>query len=68
MERKKKCFLQIKNMLTAKNKPDGIVASVERIAMSVYLVCQEINISIPADLKVLVFFYFRNSSDSESAA
>lgn len=52
---KEEMFLQIKNMLTGKNKPDGIVASVESLAMSVYLVSQEINISIPGDLKVLVF-------------
>ncbi len=52
---KEEVFLQIKKMLAGKNKPDGIVASVERLAMSVYLVCQQINISIPADVKVLVF-------------
>lgn len=52
---KEEVYLQIKNILTANDKPDGIVASVERLAMAVYLVCQEINISIPADLKVLVF-------------
>ncbi len=46
---------QIKNLLTGKTKPDGIVASVERLAMSVYLVSQQINISIPAELKVIVF-------------
>lgn len=48
-------LLQVKKILTAKDKPDGIVASVERLAMSVYLVCQQKNISIPTDLKVLVF-------------
>jgi LacI family transcriptional regulator len=52
---KEEVFLQIKNMLSRKNKPDGIVASVECLAMSVYLASQQINISIPADLKVLVF-------------
>jgi LacI family transcriptional regulator len=52
---KEDVFLQIRKMLTGKNKPDGIVASVERLAMSVYLVCQQINISIPTDLKVVVF-------------
>jgi LacI family transcriptional regulator len=47
--------MKIKNILTAKNKPDGIVASVERLAMSVYRVCQQMNVSIPAELKVIVF-------------
>lgn len=47
--------LQIKHLLTGKNKPDGIVASVERLAISVYLVSQQISVSIPKDLKVIVF-------------
>ena len=47
--------VKIKNILTGKNKPDGIVASVERLAMSVYRVCQQMNVSIPAELKVIVF-------------
>ena len=48
-------YTQIKNLISAKNKPDGIVASVERLAIQVYLISQEMNISIPNELKVLVF-------------
>lgn len=48
-------YSQIKRLLTTKTRPDGIVASVERLAMSVYLVCQETGLSIPKKLKVLVF-------------
>ena len=48
-------YTQIKNLISAKNKPDGIVASVERLAIQVYLICQEMNVSIPNELKVLVF-------------
>jgi LacI family transcriptional regulator len=48
-------YAKIKNILTGKNKPDGVVASVERLAMSVYLVCQQMNLSIPTQLKVIVF-------------
>jgi LacI family transcriptional regulator len=48
-------YSQIKNLLAGKSRPDGIVASVERLAMSVYLVSQEMNISIPNELKVVVF-------------
>lgn len=36
-------------------KPDGIFASVERLAFSTYYVCQEIGVSIPQDLKVIAF-------------
>lgn len=52
---KEEVYLQIKNLLTHKNKQDGIVASVERLAMSVYLVSREMNVSIPNELKVVVF-------------
>ena len=48
-------YTQIKNLISAKNKPDGIVASVERLAIQVYLICQEMSVSIPNELKVLVF-------------
>ncbi|MEO8852161.1 MAG: LacI family DNA-binding transcriptional regulator [Ginsengibacter sp.] len=50
-----KIYSQIKKLLTSPEKPDGIVASVERLAVSVYLVSHQMNISIPKDLKVVVF-------------
>lgn len=46
---------QIKDLLTGEEKPDGVVASVERLAVTVYLICQQMNISIPGKLKVVVF-------------
>jgi LacI family transcriptional regulator len=36
-------------------KPDGIFSSVERLAFATYYVCNDLNISIPADLKVISF-------------
>ncbi|WP_202552065.1 LacI family DNA-binding transcriptional regulator [Ginsengibacter hankyongi] len=48
-------YSQIKKLLTGKNRPDGIVASVERLAMTVYLMSHETGISIPNQLKVVVF-------------
>lgn len=48
-------YTQIKNLISGKNKPDGIVASVERLAIQVYLISQEMSVSIPNELKVLVF-------------
>ncbi len=48
-------YSQIKKLLSSKNRPDGIVASVERLAMSVYQVCRETGLSIPSQLKVVVF-------------
>lgn len=48
-------YSEIKKLLTSENRPDGIVASVERLAMYVYLACKEIGMSIPEQLKVVVF-------------
>lgn len=48
-------YSEIKKLLTSENRPDGIVASVERLAMSVYLVCKEIDVTIPDQLKIVVF-------------
>ena len=36
-------------------KPDGIFSSVERLAFATYYVCNDLNISIPNDLKVISF-------------
>ena len=43
-------------------KPDGVFASVERLAISTYYVCQELNISIPGQLKVICFSSLEISS------
>ncbi len=42
-------------LLKGKHAPDGVVASVERLAIQVYLASQELQISIPAQLKVIAF-------------
>jgi LacI family transcriptional regulator len=44
----------IKNVLE-ELKPDGIFSSVERLAFATYYVCNDMNISIPKDLKVISF-------------
>ncbi|WP_026899095.1 LacI family DNA-binding transcriptional regulator [Daejeonella oryzae] len=36
-------------------KPDGIFASVERLAIATYQVCQDQNIRIPEDIKIISF-------------
>jgi LacI family transcriptional regulator len=36
-------------------KPDGLFASVERLAIATYYVCQDLGIRIPEDLKVISF-------------
>lgn len=44
-----------KQLLKKKNRPDGIVASVEKLTTPVYQVCSELKIAIPKDLKVICF-------------
>ncbi|MFD1628699.1 LacI family DNA-binding transcriptional regulator [Pseudopedobacter beijingensis] len=39
----------------AEEKPDGVFASVERLAFATYYSCYELGISIPKDLKIISF-------------
>lgn len=48
-------FRIIKKQLQAKSRPDGIIGAVEKLAISTYLVCQELKIKIPEELKVVAF-------------
>lgn len=45
----------IKKILTGKHPADGIVCSVEKLAIQVYRVCQESHITIPQQVKVVAF-------------
>jgi LacI family transcriptional regulator len=38
-----------------KNRPDGVVGSVEKVAMQVYTVCHAVGLSIPKDVMVIAF-------------
>jgi len=48
-------YQQIKKILQSENRPDGLIASVEKIVTPVYLACHELNINIPRDIKVIAF-------------
>jgi LacI family transcriptional regulator len=45
----------IKKLLSSKKRPDGVFASVESLAITVYDVCHELGLSIPDDVKVISF-------------
>jgi LacI family transcriptional regulator len=45
----------IRKLLTRPDRPDGIFASVETLAISTYEVCEELRLNIPKDLKVIAF-------------
>ena len=38
-----------------KNRPDGIIACVEKLTTPIYLVCKELGLSIPGNIKVISF-------------
>ncbi len=43
----------IRKLLKRKNRPDGIFASVEKLAISTYEICRELGVRIPEDLKII---------------
>ena len=45
----------IRNLLDNKDKPDGLIASVEKLTTPVYLACRDLNLSIPGNIKVISF-------------
>lgn len=48
-------YIIIKKLLTSKFKPDGIFASVEKLAITTYHVCKDLKLNIPKKLKVICF-------------
>jgi LacI family transcriptional regulator len=46
---------RIKKLLRGAGRPDGIVASVEKMATLVYLAAHDMGLNIPKDLKVIAF-------------
>jgi LacI family transcriptional regulator len=52
----------LKKMLKLKNRPDGIFASVEKLAIATYHACNEINLRIPEQIKIISFSNLRTAS------
>lgn len=42
-------------LLTGSNRPDGIIASAEKLGTAVYNICNQTGLNIPADIKVIAF-------------
>lgn len=51
-----------KKLLQQKNRPNGIVASVEKLTTPVYQVCSELKIKIPSTIKVVCFSNLETAS------
>jgi len=45
----------IKTLFGSTERPDGVFASVEKLALSTYAACEELSLLIPADVKVVSF-------------
>jgi len=52
----------IHNLLTSEKRPDAIFASIEKLALIVYQVANDLNLKIPNDLKVISFSNLRTAS------
>lgn len=48
-------FCLIKNLMDQANRPDGIIATVEKLSGSIYFVCRELHLHIPTQVKVIGF-------------
>ncbi len=48
-------YLLIKKLLQQKNKPNGIVASVEKLTTPIYTACKDLAIKVPEELKIVCF-------------
>lgn len=45
----------ILDLLKKSNRPDGLIASVEKLTTPIYLACKDLDLSIPTDIKVISF-------------
>ncbi len=54
-------YKKIKKLLKSKGKPDGVFSSVEKLAITSYVVCKDINLKIPDDIKIISFSNLRTA-------
>jgi LacI family transcriptional regulator len=52
---KEKNYASIEILLKSKDRPDGIFASVEHLAITSYQVCRNLKLNIPKDVKIISF-------------
>lgn len=45
----------LKKVMSEEDRPDGIIATVEKLTTDIYLTCKELQLSIPEDVKVISF-------------
>jgi len=59
---REKNYASIEALLKSKERPDGIFASVEHLAITSYLVCKNAKIKIPKDVKIISFSNLETAS------
>jgi LacI family transcriptional regulator len=52
----------LKKIMAQDDRPDGVIATVEKLTTDVYLACKELNLSIPGDMKVVSFSNLSSAS------
>ena len=52
----------VKKLLNKKDRPDGIFASVEKLAIASYHVCNDLGLNIPCDVKIISFCNLETAS------
>jgi LacI family transcriptional regulator len=62
VDNKEENYIKIKALLNSKGRPDGIFASVEHLAITSYIVCKDLNLNIPKDVKILSFSNLETAS------
>ena len=48
-------YAVLAKVMSQKNRPDGLIASVEKLTTPIYAVCKNLHIAIPQQLKVISF-------------
>jgi len=59
---REKNYGKIQALLQLKSPPDGIFASVEHLAITSYMVCRDLNLNIPKDVKIISFSNLETAS------
>ena len=55
-------YVSMQNILRAADRPDGLIATVEKLTTDIYLACRELKLSIPQDVKVISFSNLSSAS------
>jgi LacI family transcriptional regulator len=55
-------YRALKLLLRGRNKPDGLFASVEDLALAAYKVCNDLKINIPGQIKIICFSNLRTAA------